>query len=226
MIRNTFVRYSLPCFLLFQLLTTRLFAQVSVQQLLTENRTNPVGLDVTIPRLSWQLVTTKRNVLQTAYEIRVSTDAASVAKGTSWQSGRVASEQSVHVPYGGAALQPSQRYYWQVRVWDNTSPKPSAWSAPAFWQTGLMTAANWKAKWIQQGFPGDSVHSPSPLFRKAFTASKKVRSAVLYMTAHGIYEAQINGKRVGDACLTPGWTSYNQHLQYQTYEVTALLNQG
>ncbi|SOD93323.1 glycoside hydrolase family 78 protein [Spirosoma fluviale] len=225
MSRTPFFSRLFPSLILL-LVATRLFAQVSVQNLLTENRTNPVGLDVSIPRFNWQLVTVKRNVLQTAYEIRVGTDVASATKGTNWQSGRVASEQSVQVPYAGSALQPSQRYYWQVRVWDNTSAKPSAWSAPAYWQTGLMSAANWQAKWIQQGFPGDSVHSPSPLFRKAFAASKKVRSAVLYMTAHGIYEAQINGKRVGDAYLTPGWTSYNQHLQYQTYDVTNLLNQG
>ena len=67
---------------------------------------------------------------------------------------------------------------------------------------------------------------PSPLFRKEFTASKKISSATAYITAHGMYEAQINGQRIGDAYLTPGWTSYNKRLQYQIYDVTDLLNNG
>lgn len=207
-------------------LATGVFAQVTVRNLLTENRPNPIGLDVPIPRLSWQLASDKRNVRQMAYEIRVGVDAKSIAKGNVWQSGRVASEQSVQVPYAGTALLPGQRYAWQVRVWDNSSGKPSAWSAPAYWQTGLLTAANWKAKWIEIGFAEDTANRPSPMFRKAFVAAKAVRSATLYMTAHGLYEAQINGQRVGDAYLTPGWTSYNTHLQYQVYDVTNLLKTG
>ena len=213
-------------FVLIQLLTTGAFAQVTVRNLLTENRPNPIGLDVPAPRLSWQLTSDKRNIRQSAYEIRVGTDAASVAKGRVWQSGRVASEQSVQVPYAGTALLPGQRYTWQVRVWDNLSDKPSAWSAPAYWQTGLLNAANWRAKWIEIGFAEDTTNRPSPMFRKGFTAAKPIRSATLYMTAHGLYEAQINGQRVGDAYLTPGWTSYNTHLQYQVYDVTNLLKTG
>jgi alpha-L-rhamnosidase len=216
----------LSLFVVLQLVSTWIVAQSNVQLLLTENRINPIGLDVAIPRFSWQLNTTKQNVLQTAYEIRVSADAASIAKGTSWQSGRVASDQSVHVPYAGSALKPGQRYFWQVRIWDNTATKPSAWSPVAYWQTGLLAAANWEAKWIEPGFVEDTVNRPSPLMRKVFSAPKKVRSATLSITAHGLYEAQINGKRVGDAYLTPGWTSYNNHLQYQTYDVTSLLIPG
>ncbi|GAB4054672.1 family 78 glycoside hydrolase catalytic domain [Spirosoma litoris] len=216
----------LSFFVVLQLLSSWVFAQSSVQQLLTENRVNPIGLDVATPRFSWQLIATKQNVQQVAYEIRISTDAASVAKGSVWQSGRVASDQSVHVPYAGAALKPGQRYFWQVRIWDNTSTKPSTWSPVAFWQTGMLSAENWKAKWIEPGYVEDTLNRPSPLMRKVFSASKKVRSATLSITAHGLYEAQINGKRVGDAYLTPGWTSYNNHLQYQTYDITNLLNQG
>ena len=213
-------------FFALQLIATGVFAQVNVRNLLTENRSNPSGIDVAVPRLSWQLASDRRNVRQAAYEIRVGSDAATVAKGTVWQSGRVASEQSVQVPYAGAALLPGQRYTWQVRVWDSPSGKPSAWSAPAYWQMGLMTAANWKAKWIEPGFAEDTVNRPSPMFRKAFSLPKQLRSATLYMTAHGLYEAQINGQRVGDAYLTPGWTSYTTHLQYQVYDVTKLLKTG
>ncbi|WP_080238634.1 glycoside hydrolase family 78 protein [Spirosoma rigui] len=216
-------------FLTLQLLIISVFGQVTVRNLLTENRANPIGLDVATPRLSWQLVptvATKRNVKQVAYEIRVGTDAASAAKGTVWQSGRVASDQSVQVPYAGTALRPGQRYTWQVRVWDSPSGKPSDWSAPAFWQTGLLAAANWTAKWIEAGYAEDTINQPSPMFRKAFSAPKPIRSATLYMTAHGLYEARINGQRVGDAYLTPGWTTYNSHLQYQVYDVTGLLKTG
>lgn len=216
----------LTLLVLFQLVTIWTSAQVSVQKLLTENRVDPVGIDVLRPRLSWQLASSKQNVRQTAYELRVGTDAASATKGTIWQSGRVLSDQSVHVAYNGPALQPGQRYSWQVRVWDNTSTKPSAWSSPAHWQTGLLAATNWKASWIQPGYAEDTINQPSPLLRKVFTTAKKVKSATLFMTAHGLYEVQINGKRVGDAFLTPGWTSYNTHLQYQTYDVTNLLTTG
>src|SRR6201999_2879349 len=95
------------------------------------------------------------------------------------------------------------------------SGKWSAWSKTAFFQMGQLDAADWKAKWIQPGYIDDPVKQPSPLFRKEFTLSKKIRSATAYITAHGIYEAHLNGKRIGDAFLTPGWTSYNKRLQYQ-----------
>jgi alpha-L-rhamnosidase len=90
---------------------------------------------------------------------------------------------------------------------------------------GLLAADDWKAQWIEPGFTEDP-ERPSPLFRKEFTAAKKIKKATAYITAHGIYEAFINGKRVGDAWFTPGWTSYNKRLQYQVYDVTPLLQQG
>ena len=88
---------------------------------------------------------------------------------------------------------------------------------------GLLNPADWKAKWIQAGYTEDSIKRPSPLFRKQFTLPKKVRSATAFITSHGLYEAFINGRRVGNAWLTPGWTSYNKRLQYQVYDVTGLL---
>jgi alpha-L-rhamnosidase len=200
-------------------------AQVKVQNLLTENLVNPIGLDATQPRFSWQLVSDKRNVLQTAYEIRIANDPAAITKGkNSWSTGKVTSDQSTLVPYKGEALVSGKRYYWQVRVWDN-SGKASSWSAPAFWQMALLTPSDWKAHWIVPGFEEDSLRA-SPLFRKEFSSNKKIKSATAYITAHGMYEAQINGKRVGDAYLTPGWTSYNKRLQYQAYDVTDLLKEG
>ncbi|HEY2581415.1 MAG TPA: family 78 glycoside hydrolase catalytic domain, partial [Mucilaginibacter sp.] len=196
-------------------------AQVAVQHLLTENQTDPISIDALSPRFSWQLTAgNKRDVMQTAYEIKVKKN-----KNLVWSTGKIASDQSVYVTYKGEKLLTGQKYYWQVRVWDN-SGKASEWSTPASWKMGLLSPSDWKAKWITPGFVEDSVTRPSPLFRKEFSLSKKIQSATAYITAHGLYEAQINGKRVGDAFLTPGWTSYNKRLQYQAYDVTALLQQG
>ncbi|MGI4832009.1 MAG: family 78 glycoside hydrolase catalytic domain [Janthinobacterium lividum] len=204
-------------------------AQVRVQHLSCENLTNPLGLDVARPRFSWQLLapTGRRGVRQTAYELRVAATPAQLARGRAavWQSGKVASDSSVHVTYAGPALGAMRRYYWQVRAWDQAG-HASAWSAPAYWQTGLLAPANWRAAWIGPGYAEDSVRRPSPLLRKEFTISKPLAAATAYITAHGLYEARLNGQRVGDAYLTPGWTSYHQRLAYQTYDVTRLLQPG
>lgn len=201
-------------------------AQVKVQNLLCENLSNPVGLDVLNPRLSWQLASDKRGVMQTAYEIQVSTNVSPMKKFTNftWSTGKVMSDSSVHVTYTGAPLQSGKKYYWQVRVWDNEG-KVSEWSDLARWQTALLHTSDWKAKWIEKPMD-DSIERPSPLFRKQFSAGKKIKSATAYITSHGLYEAQINGQRVGDAYLTPGWTSYSKRLQYQVYDVTSMVKDG
>ncbi|MBC7382870.1 MAG: family 78 glycoside hydrolase catalytic domain, partial [Bacteroidia bacterium] len=203
--------------LIIQLCLLVSFAQVKIQYLLTENLTNPIGLDVLQPRLSWQLISDKRNVVQTGYEIVVLE-----GKNSVWKTGKVATDQSVQVPYAGALLQSNKKYTWQVRVWDN-SGKQSAWSERAFFQMALLAISDWKAKWIAPGYTEDSILRPSPLFRKEFISTKTIATAIAHITAHGMYEAQINGKRVGNAYLTPGWTSYKKRLQYQTYDVTNLL---
>jgi alpha-L-rhamnosidase len=202
-------------------------AQTKVHRLLCENRSNPIGLDVAQPRFSWQLASDKRGVLQTAYELRVAKDAASLRAGRNlvWTTGKVSSDQSVYVPYAGAPLASDQKYYWQVRTWDN-SGQPSAWSEPAYWHTAFLQPSDWKAAWITVGFAEDSVLRPSPLLRKTFRTAKKVQSATAFITSLGLYEASINGQRVSNAYLTPGWTSYNNRLQYQVYDVTPLLQAG
>jgi alpha-L-rhamnosidase len=194
--------------------------KLTVTELTTENRVNPMGVD-RAPRLSWKLKSGTNDVLQTAYEIRVS--ASSDFKNVMWSSGRVNSDQSVYVIYQGPALKAGSRYYWKVKVWDNKKGQ-SAWSAPAYWETGL-SADDWKATWIEP--KQDTVEKiPSPTLRKEFKLSKIVASARVYVTSHGFYELSINGKRVGDQVLTPGWTSYNKRLQYQIYDVTSLLRNG
>jgi alpha-L-rhamnosidase len=209
----------LACSLL-QLMFLFSFAQVKVQQLRTENLVNPIGLDVPQPRFSWQLTSDKRNTMQSAYEIMVSAGSNAV-----WKSGKVSTDSSVQVMYKGSPLKSSEKYNWKVKVWDNEN-KSSAWSEAATFQTALLSVAEWKASWISPGYKEDSIMRPSPLFRKEFAAAKKIKSATAYITAHGMYEAQLNGKRIGDAYLTPGWTAYKKRLQYQTYDVTNLLNSG
>jgi alpha-L-rhamnosidase len=200
------------------------FSQIKVSQLLCDNQVNPIGIDISQPKFSWQLTSSKRNTTQTAYELKVSND-ASFKKKSVWHSGKVLSSQSVHVSYNGSSLQSGKKYFWQVRVWDN-SGKVSSWSIPAFFQMALLNRDDWKAKWIEPGYNGDTVGAPCPMFRKQFTTNKKVVTATAYITAQGLYEAKINGQRVGDAYLTPGWTSYNHRLQYQTYDVSDLLKSG
>ncbi|MFB9843551.1 alpha-L-rhamnosidase [Mucilaginibacter ginsenosidivorans] len=198
-------------------------AQVKVDNLLCENRTNPLGMDVTVPRFTWQLSTDKRNEMQTAYRIDISDNAN--FHGHVWDSGKIGSDSSVLVSYKGKPLQSGKRYYWRVRVWDNYG-KASSWSETAWWQMALLQTSDWQAKWISPGYAEDTVNRPSPFMRKQFHIHKKIRSATAYITAHGMYEAQINGQRVGDAYLTPGWTSYKNRLQYQTYDVTNMLKEG
>ncbi|HMF70640.1 MAG TPA: family 78 glycoside hydrolase catalytic domain, partial [Flavitalea sp.] len=184
-------------------------------------------IDIRKPSFSWQLTGQERNLLQTAFEIRVGTNMATLSKGKNivWNSGKVATDESLHNLYAGPELESAKKYFWQARVWDNKG-KTSAWSEVAHWQMGLLNESDWQAKWISIGFQEDSVVRPGQLLRKEFNTTKKVQSATAFITSHGMYEAFINGKRVGDYYLTPGWTSYNKRLQYQAYDVTSLLTTG
>lgn len=203
-------------------------AQISVEKTWVENRVNPSGITDESPRLSWAMASDKRGASQAAYQVRVGLVAR---KGDSpdwgfYDSGKVESGQSVHVAYAGPELQSGQQYAWQVRVWDQDGRR-GRWSPTGYWQMGLLRPeTEFRAEWIGPGFAEDTINRPSPYLRKEFTLDKPVRKATAYITAHGMYEARINGKRVGDAYLTPGWTSYDTRLQYQQYDVTDLLQKG
>lgn len=201
-------------------------ADLKVTGLRTEYAVNPLGIDVRKPRLSWQIQSERRDVLQSAYHIRVAGSETDLAAGRNliWDSGKVASPESIQQVYGGPDLKSGQMYYWQVRVWD-VSGKSSDWSAPAWWETGKLS--DWKASWIEPDLTEDPKKSnPAPLLRRRFTLSGAIRSARAYVTAHGLYEMHLNGRRVGEDLFTPGWTSYNKRLQYQTYDVTDMLRRG
>ena len=132
------------------------------------------------------------------------------------------SAQSVHVEYEGPALKSMQRVYWQVRIWDNQN-EVSDWSEPAFWETGILNHEEWKASWIMKKEEVSEQSLPAQYFRNEFNTSQKVSSARVYVTSLGIYQLFLNGKKVGNDLFTPGWTSYDKRLQYQTYDVTHLL---
>lgn len=198
-------------------------ASLAVKASRVDHLQNPIGLDSAAPRFSWRLESDQPATLQTAYELRVY-EATSGA--TLWESGKVNSDQSLYVTYAGPALSPGTRYQWQVRVRDNHG-QTSEWSEPAFWETGLIHTADWDAQWITYPWQESLTQSgPSPKLRRTFANHCAVASARIYITALGLYEAWINGQRVGDAHFTPGWTSYDKRLQYQVYDVTDQLRVG
>jgi len=193
----------------------------TVTDLVCEYHTNPIGIDIMKPRLSWKITSTETNVMQSAYEIKV-TDKTAKGK-VLWNSGKTNSDKSVNIAYEGPELVSMQRVYWQVRVWDSNG-KASDWSEPAFWEMGILKPELWTANWItlENEIKLDG-SKPCTYLRKEFSTSKKVKSANVYVSSLGLYQLFINGKKVGNDLFTPGWTSYNKRIQYQTYDVTSML---
>lgn len=198
---------------------------MKINQLWCEYQHSPLGMDQAHPRLSWQLHAQERDAAQSACRIQVS--AARDFSCLCWDTGRMETSQSLHVKYAGGALRPCTRYYWRVMAWDELG-QPTEWSDTAEWETGLGTPDAWQGDWISAwpALPIGKEQQDCPYFRKAFRLDGKVSSARLYVTALGLYEMRINGRRVSDHLFTPGWTSYAKRLQYQTYDVTDMLLPG
>jgi hypothetical protein len=201
-------------------------ALASVERLRCEYRVNPLGVDTTQPRLSWEIHDSRRGAKQTAYQILVasSSDKLATERGDLWDSGKVASEQSIHVTYAGRPLAARMQCYWKVRVWDKDG-QPSPWSQPAQWTMGLVNGADWSAQWIIASTKLDS-SMPLPLLRRAFDIAKPVRRADAYVCGVGFHEVHLNGQKVGDSVLEPGWTNYRESCRYCTYDVTKQIVQG
>ncbi len=203
-------------------------ATVTATNLLCENLQNPLGIDVITPRLSWINSLPERGGGQTAYQILVASSPTVLAQnqGDLWNSGKIASDQSVLVAYGGQPLASGEACYWTVRVWDENG-NASAWSTPTMWSMGLLNASDWTAQWIGMNENTNiSPSPPSPLLRKTFSISKPIARATAYICGLGYYELQINGAKVSDHVLDPSWTLYNNHAYYTTYDVTTNLLQG
>ena len=193
-----------------------------ITQLEVDKLINPLGLDSRNPDFSWRIKSDEYDLNQTHYQIFVATDKIFSKQSLVWDSGKVNSSESVYVKYQGKSLEYATKYYWTVKVWTNQSAKPKQ-SKISFWTTGLMNEKQWKSNWI--GVKNEDRKSPkSPYFTNDFILEKNITSANLFITSRGIYEAHINGKRVGKSYLTPGWTSYNNRIQYQAYDVKEMLS--
>jgi alpha-L-rhamnosidase len=207
-----------------------------------EYRVNPLGVDERVPRLSWALESEGRGQVQSAYRILAarSEEDLESEENLLWDSGRVESSRCVGVEYAGEALRSGSRCLWKVRVWDEAGD-PSSYGGPAVFEMGLLERSDWRGNWISRGKGPDEDFdpptgeeyddlanglAPSPYLRKVFSLDRPVRRARLYATARGVYEISINGARIGEDVLAPGWTDYDRRVQYQTYDVTPLLVEG
>jgi len=228
----------------------------AVADLKCEYSRQPLGIDAPRPRLSWVLHSDRLGDVQSACQILVASSLERLAKdeGDLWDSGKVESNQSQEkgdsphlperpegccaqmgtvpfFPYGGRALESRLACYWKVRAW-NKAAEVSDWSEPATWEMGLLKQEDWQAQWLNDGKANPQKdedfyrEDPAPLFRKEFALSKAIRRARLYLSGLGYCEASLNGRRVGDRALDPGWTRYSQRVLYSTYDVTRQLVQG
>lgn len=226
------LRYILLSFCFFSIILNA--SSLRVVDLRCENMSTPLGIDEKNPLLSWKLESDKRGESQSAYEIVVGTDKESLlnrGKDLVWNSGKVNSSENVQVKYLGKTLSPFTRYYWSIRSYDSNGDV-SEWSEISYWETSMLSSSDWKAQWITDGSVAPDKEEdfyksdPSPLFRKDFNIDSRVKKARLYISGLGYYEASLNGEKIGDHCLDPGWTAYSKQVLYSTYDVTELIEVG
>jgi alpha-L-rhamnosidase len=195
---------------------------VVVEPVTFEHHREALGIGEARPRISWRVRPENPEWGQRAYEIRVTG-----ADGSSVTSGRIDGGNSVLVPWPVGALPARARRQVSVRVWGVDTNAPTGWSEPSPVETGLLAPGDWSASLISPGWTEDtSVDQPPTLLRRDFRTDGEIASARLYLTAHGLFEAELNGVRVGRDVLTPGWSSYRHRLRYHTYDVTDLLRTG
>lgn len=198
---------------------------LTVQSLTIEYREHLLGTGLRKPRFSWTLDSDRRGTMQRAYRLQLAAEGGSFDSPL-WDTGRVESDESLHIVYGGPALASRTGYRVRVKVWDNFEAE-SEWSAEAKLETALFSPEEWQARWItpdDKDIPADA--KPAFLLRRSFEVASPVVSARIYATAAGVYEIYLNGAKVSDDLLAPGWTSYRHRLQYQTYDVTDALKTG
>jgi alpha-L-rhamnosidase len=191
-----------------------------VTQLSCEYTSNPLGIDILKPLFSWSIHHSERNQKQSGYQIVVASSLENAKKtfGDMWDSREVNTDQTT-VKYQGKLLESKKTYYWKVRVWDkdrNISP----YSEISSFEMGLLNPEDWQGFWV--GKPGGG----SPLFRKEFKIDKEIKRSRVYVSGLGYYELRLNGEKVGDRVLDPGWTDYDEVVLYSTYDVTSLLRKG
>jgi len=193
-----------------------------IENLKCEYLENPAGIDALNPRLSWQLTSNQRGDKQTAYHLLVASSQKKLDKniGDVWDTGKVNSDQSIHVEYDGIPLKSGMPCYWKVRAWDKDG-NPSHWSQPAKWSMGLLNPDDWSAQWI--GSP-DSV--TAPYYRHSFQLENTPEQAFIYLASLGYFELYINGEKVGNEVLVPAVTNFSERTYYQTYDIAGYLKKG
>jgi alpha-L-rhamnosidase len=223
--------------------TIPVFAQeLKVMELTCQYRVNPLGIQTLTPSLSWKLQSKAHNVVQEAYQILVADNLNDLEKnvGNIWNSKKVTTRQSIHINYQGKTLQAAKSYYWKVKVWDNH--QNIKWSTSARWQMALLNPSDWKgAKWIAYEKIADSnvniqptdgkkdafkENNVLPMFRKSFSITKPIRKATLFISGLGHFEASLNGNKIGDHFLDPGWTKYDKEALYIAFDLTENLIPG
>lgn len=213
-------------FMLFFGMVGLCWAGVTVDSLSCEYLKTPLGVDSAKPRLGWTLQSNERGQSQTAYQILVASTSESLAKdqGDLWDSGKVGSDETIHIEYAGKPLESQSQYYWKVRAWDQAG-KVSPWSKPASWTTGLLKPEDWQAEWIGAGenLPEGAA---AVLLRKKWDVEQSIRRATVSICGLGYYELFLNGEKVGDHKLDPGFTDYARRALYVTYDVTNAVKQG
>lgn len=194
---------------------------LKVCDLKCEYATNPLGMDIAAPQLSWSIESAERGTFQNAFEILVadSPDILSKNKGNVWETGMIGSSLSAGVKYAGPELQSRKRYYWKVRI-RNSNGKVSEWSEPAFFEMGLLKEEDWLGDWI--GFNGGRT-GKTLYFKGIFSIGKQLESARAYVSGLGYYELVINGKKAGDQKLDPAISEYSKRVYYSTFDVTGFL---
>lgn len=197
---------------------------------------NPLGLDISHPRLSWKMGTTfaVRGQRQTAYQVLVASSRESLDKeqGDLWDSGQVRSDESVNIVYDGKTLVTGQKCFWKVRLADEQGSW-TAWSEPAYWQMGLF-AGDWSAHWIgsaemeSQSMGGQPVDNKmfDPWFRKTFTLTESLKEALVYVASIGYHELYVNGCKIGNTVLAPSVTDHKSRARYVTYDISHDLKKG
>ena len=199
-------------------------------QLRCEFVEDPLGVDVAQPRLFWKLDSGDRAQHQSARQILVASSLELLDKEQAdlWDSGKVDSGETIHIPYGGRPLESSQQAFWKVRVWDRDG-QVSGWSRPATWTMGLLDEADWQGRWISaQGAaaPDNPNGWQSLLLRREFAVKPGLERAILHVCGLGQYELRLNAQKAGDDLLSPGWTKYDKTCLYETRDVTGLLRTG
>jgi alpha-L-rhamnosidase len=196
-----------------------------VSELRTNARTLPLGIDTKQPEFAWKLVTTGQNVVQTSYAIQVAYS-EQFDGGLIWDSGRVESPAQFGVVYSGQPLESGRRYFWRVRVWATGEDDPGTWSEPAWFETGILDPALWRARWISGPAPKDKRDYRALYLRGTADLPAPVVRGRAYVSALGWYRFFVNGTDLTGPALVPRWTPFEHYVEYQVYDVSEAFREG